>query len=251
MKRVLIFGGTADSHPLLEWLFQLDIQATLCVASNYAKTLLPCDEKLVIRVGRLNIAQMTMLMQDKHFDCVIDATHPYAKEVTYNIRAAAQQIGLAYFRLLRPSSDEQGCVVVSSVARAAELLNQSTGRVLIATGSKELAEYTQVTNFAERCYPRVLPMVEAIAQCVSLGFLQSHIIAMQGPFSQALNMALFEQLGISTLVTKDGGAAGGFPEKLAAASACNVKTILVRRPEDTGATLEQLKIKLTDFLRVN
>ncbi|MFV0497891.1 MAG: precorrin-6A reductase [Candidatus Fimivivens sp.] len=248
MKQVLIFGGTSDSYPLLEWLFERDVSVTLCVASDYAKALLPRCEKLAVRVGRLDTAQMAVLMQDKHFDCVIDATHPYAKEVTCNIRAAAQQVGLDYFRLLRPCGDEYGCVVVASVACAATLLNQSDGKVLIATGSKELVPFTQVTNFAQRCYPRVLPLAQAISHCVSLGFLQSHIIAMQGPFSQALNMALFEQFGISTLITKDGGAAGGFPQKLAAANACHVKTILVRRPEDAGDTLEQLQIKLSHFL---
>lgn len=248
MKRILIFGGTADSHPLLEWLLKFEIQAILCVTSDYAKALLSREEKLEIRVGRLNAVQMAALMKDGQFDCVIDATHPYAREATHNILAAAQQSEIAYFRLLRPSSDEQGCVTVASMAQAAALLSQSTGRVLIATGSKELAEFTRVTNFAQRCYPRVLPTVEAIEHCTSLGFLQSHIIAMQGPFSEALNTALFEQLDIATLVTKDGGAAGGFPEKLAAASACNVETILVRRPEDSGDTLEQLKLKLLDFL---
>lgn len=248
MKRILIFGGTADSHPLLEWLLQFEIEATLCVASDYAKALLPSENKLKIRVGRLDAVQMATLMKDGRYDCVIDATHPYAKEATRNIRAAAKLNRLDCFRLLRPSSNEQGCITVSSVAQAAALLSQRTGRVLIATGSKELAEFTRVTDFAKRCYPRVLPTEEAIAQCVSLGFLQSHIIAMQGPFSQALNAALFEQFDIATLVTKDGGAAGGFPEKLAAASACNVETILVKRPEDSGDTLEQLKIKIWDFL---
>ena len=251
MKQILIFGGTADSHPLLDWLLQWETDLTLCVTSDYASALLPLHDRLTVLVGRLDTAGMAALMRARRFDCVVDATHPYAKEATHNIRTAAQASGCPYFRLLRPASDAPGCVdciILPSVAEAADHLNKSTGRVLLATGSKELAEYTKVENFAQRCYPRVLPTVEAIGQCRTLGFLQSHIIAMQGPFSQALNAALFRQLGIETLVTKDGGAPGGFPEKLAAARACNVQTILVGRPEETGDTLGQLKIKLTDFL---
>lgn len=248
MKQVLIFGGTADSHPLVDWLLKFDIKVTLCVASDYAKALLPSCNRLEILVGRLDASQMAALMADRRFDCVIDATHPYAREVTQNVRMAARQNGLVYFRLLRPASDESGCVVVPSVARATDYLNQSEGRVLIVTGSKELAEYTRVKDFAARCYPRVLPTAQAVAQCMTLGFLASHIIAMQGPFSQALNAALFDQLDIATLVTKDGGAAGGFPEKLAAAKQCKVETILVGRPEDSGDTLDQLQIKLINFL---
>lgn len=248
MKQVLIFGGTADSHPLLDWLLQWDVELTLCVTSDYAGALLPQHGRLTVEIGRRDTAGMAALMASRRFDCVIDATHPYAREATQNILAAARACACPCFRLLRPASDASNCVVLPSVAEAAAYLNKSAGRVLIATGSKELAEYTRVQNFARRCYPRVLPTVEAIGQCKALGFLQSHIIAMQGPFSQALNAAMFQQLGIETLVTKDGGALGGFPEKLAAAKGCNVQTVLVGRPEDAGDTLEQLKIKLTDFL---
>ncbi len=248
MRRILIFGGTADSHPLLDWLLQWETDLTLCVASDYASALLTPHHRLTVLVGRLDTAGMAALMRARRFDCVVDATHPYAREATCNIRAAADRCGCPLFRLLRPASDAPDCIILPSVAGAAAHLNNSTGPVLLATGSKELAEYTKVENFARRCYPRVLPTVEAIEQCRALGFLQSHIIAMQGPFSQALNVALFQQLGIETLVTKDGGAPGGFPEKLAAARACNVQTILVGRPEETGDTLEQLKIKLANFI---
>ena len=79
--------------------------------------------------------------------------------------------------------------------------------------------------------------------CAEYGIARERIIAMQGPFSAALNQALFEQLNIKTLVTKDGGAAGGLPEKLKAAKGCGVAVILVRRPEETGDDFDKLKIK--------
>ena len=63
---------------------------------------------------------------------------------------------------------------------------------------------------------------------------------MQGPFSQKLNEALMEQLGIAVLVTKDGGAAGGFPQKRAAAGALGVKLVVISRPRETGASPEEI-----------
>jgi len=56
--------------------------------------------------------------------------------------------------------------------------------------------------------------VESIERCLELEFPPGHIIAMQGPFSKELNIALMRQFEIKTMVTKDGGKYGGFPENL-------------------------------------
>lgn len=57
---------------------------------------------------------------------------------------------------------------------------------------------------------------------------------MMGPFSHRLNLALMEQFAISVLVTKDGGEAGGMPEKLSAAREHGAKVVVIRRPLETG-----------------
>ena len=94
----------------------------------------------------------------------------------------------------------------------------------------------------ERCYPRVLPSVEAVGKCRELGFPPGHIIAMQGPFSRALNEALIDQFAIRTLVTKDSGDAGGFQAKAAAARATGCALLVVERPlEETGLTREEIE----------
>lgn len=81
----------------------------------------------------------------------------------------------------------------------------------MATGAKELAQFAAIPP--ERLYPRVLPTLESIAACEAANIPHRNIIAMQGPFSFALNQAMMEQFHIRWLVTKDGGAAGGFDEK--------------------------------------
>ena len=86
----------------------------------------------------------------------------------------------------------------------------------MATGAKELAQFAAIPP--ERLYPRVLPTLESIAACEAANIPHRNIIAMQGPFSFALNQAMMEQFHIRWLVTKDGGAAGGFAEKVQAAS---------------------------------
>jgi precorrin-6y C5,15-methyltransferase (decarboxylating) CbiE subunit len=65
---------------------------------------------------------------------------------------------------------------------------------------------------------------------------------MQGPFSLELNQAMIRQLDIRFLVTKEAGHAGGFLEKLQAASLCNITTVVIGRPVDVeGVGLEAAK----------
>ncbi len=82
-----------------------------------------------------------------------------------------------------------------------------------------------------------MPARESIEACEAAGIPRRNIIAMQGPFSRELNEAILRQYRIAWMVSKDGGAAGGFPEKAAAARALGVRLIVLRRPEDAGADL--------------
>lgn len=121
----------------------------------------------------------------------------------------AVQAGVEYRRLLRAQSPlPPGCAVFEAAAQAAEYLAGTEGNILLATGAKELAVFAGLEP--ARLYPRVLPTPEGIAACEAANVPHRNIIAMQGPFSLALNKALITQFQIRYLVTKDGGAAGGF-----------------------------------------
>lgn len=106
--------------------------------------------------------------------------------------------------------------------------------ILITTGSKELAPYTQIPDFAARCYVRALPTVEALEKCQSLGFRRDHLILMQGPFSEEMNVAQLRYADAGYLVTKASGETGGFPEKCEAALALGVEVICVGRPKEVS-----------------
>lgn len=234
MKRVLIFGGTTEGRLLCEALAHRPIEVTVCVATAYGQELLAgLADAVNVRTGRMDQLEIEALMQDG-YDCVIDATHPYAVVVSETIRVAAQNVGMRCIRLQRPQSETQAALHVPSVEAAAALLRRQNGNVLVTTGVKELEAYTVIDDYAARIYPRVLPTEASIARCVALGFAKSHIVAMQGPFSQALNEALLRQLDCRWLVTKDGGDYGGFMAKIDAAERCAVTAVVVGRPMGLG-----------------
>ena len=138
-------------------------------------------------------------------------------------------------------------VVFGTAAQAAEYLAGTKENILLATGAKELAAFAP--QDPARLYPRVLPTPEGIAACEAAGIPHRNIIAMQGPFSCQLNKALIEQFHIRYLVTKDGGAAGGFAEKVQAAAETGVQLVVLRRPEEVGETEARLFTHCQEILK--
>ena len=204
MPNFFVFAGTTEGRRLVEFLSRCE-GTNVCagVATEYGKTLLP--EGVQVFAERLDAEGMASLLQSLRFDCVVDATHPYAALATENIRAACAATDTRYLRLSRPSNTPEGCVYVESAERAAEVLAATTGKVLLTTGSKELDAFVRVPGYQERIYPRVLPTVESVQRCLALGFRVQNVIAMQGPFSREMNGATMRQIGASILVTKESG----------------------------------------------
>ncbi|VAX32501.1 hypothetical protein MNBD_NITROSPIRAE03-886, partial [hydrothermal vent metagenome] len=74
---------------------------------------------------------------------------------------------------------------------------------------------------------------DSVRACLDAGVRRQHIIAMQGPFSAELNIALIRQYGIDCLVTKRTGRAGGFYEKIEAARECGIWVVVVENSKMT------------------
>ena len=94
----------------------------------------------------------------------------------------------------------------------------------------------------------VLPTVAGITACEGAGIPHRNIIAMQGPFTLELNLALMQQFHIRYLVTKDGGSAGGFAEKAQAAAQSGAALVVLRRPEECGETAEEILQRCRELL---
>lgn len=231
MYKFCIFAGTTEGRELAGFLLSQDAAVTACVATEYGETLLPPAERLTVLSGRMDAGEMAALLRERSFDLVIDATHPYAAAVTENIAAACTETGTEYLRLLRSGvCSPEDAVFVPDIPAAVALLNRDDGNILLAMGSKELNKYTEIVNFSERVWARVLPTEEALAACRGAGLPPSHVIAMQGPFSRELNAALLRQVRARWLVTKDSGGAGGFKEKSEAASQAGARLVVLGRP---------------------
>ena len=240
MSNVFIFGGTTEGRKLAIACELLGIPAYVSVASEYGSDVL--GELKVVKVleGRMNIDEMSAGFKALDISVVYDATHPFATVVKENIKSACEQNEIEYIRVLRNITDidSEDYKLVKSVDEAVDYLTTCEGNVFVATGSKEIAKYKKLD--LSRVYARVLSAVESINACKDIGLEGSHIIAMQGPFSERLNIALMEEYNCKYMVSKQTGNNGGFDEKIEACKQAGVYPIIVALPQnDKGISEEE------------
>lgn len=250
---VLVFGGTVEGRLLVEWLDSLGAcDAVTCAATEYGGELVGGHEHVTSLVGPLDADAKERLVAEHDFCCIVDATHPYATHVTGSIAELARAHGLPLLRLLRDDSADGAFTLVDDVAAAAAVLAERTGNVMLTTGVKDLPTFVgAIPDYAERLYVRILPVESSVSRAHELGIPTSHIIAMQGPFTESMNRALLEQFDIATMVTKASGSTGGFQEKIDAAAACDVELVVIKRPEESsGFSFAEVQAKLANLLGV-
>lgn len=247
MAGIVVFGGTLEGRKIAEAFQGTKLKVHICVATKYGASLLPQCPNLVIHTGRMNQSEMESFFAAEEVEYCLDATHPYAVEVTKNIYAACENTGLPYIRVFRKEGtlqvleeQEREIYYKNSMEEAVDFLNHQSGNILITTGSRDLEQYTKIADYENRCYVRVLPAVSVIEKCKSLGLEGKHLIGMQGPFSEEMNYCMLQQVNASWMVTKNSGTTGGYQEKCEAALRAGVKIVVIGRTEEPQSRVMDL-----------
>jgi precorrin-6A/cobalt-precorrin-6A reductase len=201
--------------------------------SEYGREL--ADEpNLSVHTGSLDCAGLAELLQTRQITLVVDASHPYAVNVSQNAQRACQTAEVAYLRYERPRAaipDYDRLYVVADAAAAAKAAASLGKTVFLTTGSRTLSIFKNEPALCEhRLIARVLPETSVIKECIELGFMPRDIVAMQGPFSHELNAAMFRQSGADVIVTKNSGMIGGSDSKFTAAMELGLSIVMIDRP---------------------
>ena len=246
MKKIVIFAGTTEGRRLSEILADAGIAHTVCVATEYGEIVMRDQtdaeaarakgHSLVsLHRGRMDRKQMEEFLCNDGYEIVVDATHPYARVVTENIRDAVKTQSSIYLRLEReisqtPEAEDPAVSIryFESNADCAKVLENTEGNILLTTGSKELATYCASGRLHERLYVRILPGRESLELCMEQGIKGRQILALQGPFSTEMNAAILKQYDIRHMVTKNSGRTGGYQEKLEAAKMLGIPVYVIQ-----------------------
>lgn len=241
MSRVLIFSGTTEGRKLSEVLSAAGIICDVCVATEYGREVMNHSDNINVICARLDVSDMKALYQKNEYVAVIDATHPYASIVTNNIKESLIDSEIKYLRLTRASScyentAEDNLFVYETTEECAKALADTTGSILLTTGSKDLNKFTKSNEIRDRLKVRIIPSLESLNICAENGIKGSSIIAMQGPFSKEMNLAMIRQYDIKHLVTKVSGKNGGEDFKIEAAKEAGIKCHIIKCPEENKDT---------------
>ncbi|MCC0176358.1 cobalt-precorrin-6A reductase [Waterburya agarophytonicola K14] len=236
-SKVWLIGGTSDSVAIAKILAGNNIPLVISVTTPSARSLY--DRGLQIVTGCMNLARMQSFCQQEKFTAVIDASHPYAVEVSQQAIAITTKLNIAYLRYERSNYQGNNSTIANSLITeldsfetllAGNYLQEET--VLLTIGCKTLPQFQSWQDRAT-LYARVLPKIESITIAQSAGFKSDRTIAIRPPLTPDLEKALWQQWNISLVITKASGKAGGEDIKRQVALDLNIPLIIIARPQIT------------------
>lgn len=232
-RGLLIFGGTGDARLLCERLDEQGVAYRLSVATPAGRQQ-AAGLQGEIHEGRMDANEMADFCCRHEIGVLADLSHPYAAVLSENILQVQRELGIPLVRYNRPSHidtvDNPLVHKVDSIDSACELAMQLGERILLTTGSKQLADYIARLP-GKTVLARVLPTQDVLAQCESYGLTIDQIFALKGPFSAEFNESFYRYCNADVVITKESGAQGGFSEKIAPCLALGIPCIVVVRPQ--------------------
>ncbi|NCO66817.1 MAG: precorrin-6x reductase [Candidatus Aquicultor secundus] len=265
---ILVLGGTTEANRLVQLLIEKNIQAIVSTVYDFAEEFIPKSPLITHRSGKLNCDELQAFIKDNSIKVVVDATHPYALEVSENAHDACEATGATYIRLERGSlaaenAAELGIEVGAGTRMAIHVYHTATHEeavrkacelgetIFIATGSNNAQVSQQIAQQHNKTmYIRVLPDDVSVNKCLKAGFTEDRIITGIGPFSYEDNLKLWQELGIDVVVTKESGVSGGFTEKLKAAANLGIPVVVMDRPTGASGVSRDIHEVLEDVLRL-
>ncbi|MEH2314570.1 MAG: cobalt-precorrin-6A reductase [Nostoc sp.] len=223
MIRVLILGGTGDAAELATRV--ATIQGLEAITSLAGRTREPSVPLGDLRVGGFGgVAGLASYLRVMQIDLLIDATHPFATQISLNAADAATEVGVPRLMLIRPpwekGSDDRW-IEVDCVEAAAAVVNQAQ-RVFLTVGRQELAAFAHCEKIWFLMRMIDPPTDDALVP-------PGMILCDRGPFTLNNERQILIDHKIDTIVSKNSGGDATKP-KIIAARELGVKVVMVNRP---------------------
>jgi precorrin-6A/cobalt-precorrin-6A reductase len=224
MTRILLLGGTTEAGLMARALAGAGIDA---VYSYAGRTATPAAQPLPVRIGGFGgIEGLCAYLRDHGISHLIDATHPFAGQMSAHAVAASHATGTPLLALERapwqPGPGDRW-IRTADVAAAVASLPEDPARVFLAIGKQSLDAFA-----ARPQHHYLLRLVDPPE--AALPVPQARVILGRGPFTPAGDLALLRDHGVQIVVAKNAGGQGA-EAKLAAARALALPVILIERPQ--------------------
>jgi precorrin-6A/cobalt-precorrin-6A reductase len=220
--RVVILGGTSDGRQLAERLARDPRYAVLLSFAGRTRSLqlppVPC------RVGGFGgVEGLVEYLRRQGCQALIDATHPFAAQMSLHALRAAEQTGMPLLRVECPAwqrAPGDRWLEVSDLAQAVQALGPAPRRVFSSVGRLEVEAFLAA--------PQHHYLIRAVDE-FSIELPRARVLAARGPFDAAGERELFEREQVEVIVSKNAGTAATYA-KIAAARALGLPVVMVARP---------------------
>ena len=242
MRNLLILGGTSEAADLARRLAaRRQFTATLSLAG---RTRTPAAEALPTRTGGCGgVDGLRRWLRENEITCVIDATHPFAAQMSANAAAACAAESLPRLRLTRPPWTPQPgdrWIAAASPAEAVQALGETPRRVFAPMGRQSLSPFAAA--------PWHFYLVRSVDPPGDLGFLPHHkAIVARPPFSHEAERGLLRDERINIVVTKNSGG-DATRTKLDAARDLALAVVMIERPAEQPGPIFEDAERLLAFL---
>lgn len=223
MPNLLILGGAAEGKALAKAVAEAGLRATYSYAGRVA---LPEAQPLPTRMGGFGgVDGLVAYLREKRITHLVDATHPFAAQMSRHAVAAAEMAGVPLIALTRPpweagAGDDWRHVEDMEAAVAA--LEGRARRVFLAIGRMEIGRFA-----AQPQHHYLLRLVDPPETPLSL--TDAQVIVARGPFDEESDRQLLQQHRIDLVVSKNSGGQGA-RAKIDAARALGLPVLMVDRP---------------------
>ena len=248
---IFVAAGTQDGRELAGFLLEKGQSVTASVVSRYGEELLSRYPGICINDRPLDEAALADYCRAHGIAVFVDASHPYAANISENAMRACRACGIPYIRYERQSAPlaYTKAHYVADYEEAAKVAASLGKHVFLTTGSHNLKAFTEAPALQDCVLTaRVLPDPKVVEECTALGLRPSQIVALQGPFSEALNEELYKKYEADVVVTKNGGTVGGADTKFAAAMKLGLPLVIVERPRIAYDNMAQTFAEVLEFI---
>jgi precorrin-6A/cobalt-precorrin-6A reductase len=224
MLRVLILGGIGDAVELAIKI--ANIPGIEVITSLAGRTREPANLPGNVRTGGFGgVRGLTNYLREMQIDILIDATHPFANQISENAAAATQEVGIPRLMVIRPPweklEDDDWLEVEDNLAAATALANRAK-RVFLTIGRQEIGTFAHLQDIWFLMRMIDPPNTDVI---VPPGL----ILCDRGPFNLENEQEILLKYNIDTIVSKNSGGNATYP-KIIAARKLGIKVVMVNRP---------------------
>lgn len=238
-KRVLILGGTDQGWQLAAQAATIpELEVFFSLAGRTRQPMIPIIQTRIGGFG--GMTGLRDYLQQEKIDFLINATHPFATQISQNAAIAAESLIMPYLRLLRPAwqkSEQDNWIEVESYEAAVSILSPLAQRVFLSIGRQELAVFSTLPD-----HWFLMRMVEPPSPTFCP---QGKVILERGPFNLVQERSLLQTYKIEAIVSKNSGGNATYP-KILAARELEIPVVMVQRPElERGETVAEIEEAMT------